>query len=239
MQTVVFIVFPYLAVVLAVGVGVHRRLARPYTYSALSSQLLEGGRLFWGSVPWHYGITLILLAHLLAFLLPGTATLILASPVRLFVAEAVGLALGFYTMFGLTVLVIRRLPGRSRASAVSSWMDWVLLLFLAVQVATGVAVALFDRWGSLWFLSSAVPWLRSLVTFRPDAATVVALPVLVQIHFIGGFILVLLFPFSRLVHVFMLPLGYLWRPYQVVIWNRRPHARPPRRRARAMSRHRP
>ncbi|MDE3155055.1 MAG: respiratory nitrate reductase subunit gamma [Acidobacteriota bacterium] len=220
MQTLVFVVFPYVAVLLAIGVGVYRRRARAYTYSALSSQLLEGGRLFWGSVPWHYGITLILLAHLLAFLFPGVAGLILASPIRLFVAEAIGLALGFYSIFGLAILMVRRLPGQSRASAVSSTMDWVLLLFLAVQVATGVAVALFDRWGSLWFLSSAVPWLRSLVLLRPDAATVAGLPLLVQAHFVCGFVLVLLFPFSRLVHVVMLPAGYLWRPYQVVIWNR-------------------
>jgi len=226
MMTLVFIVFPYIAVGLAIGVAIYRRNVRPYTYSALSSQMLESGRLFWGSVPWHYGITLILLAHLLAFLFPGAAGWILGSPARLFTAEAIGLALGFYTMFGLAVLIIRRLPGDSRATAVSSGMDWVLLVFLAIQVATGVAVALFDRWGSLWFLSSAVPWLRSLVTFQPNASTVIGLPALIQVHFVCGFILILLFPFSRLVHVFRLPLHYLWRPYQVVIWNSRERREP-------------
>jgi nitrate reductase gamma subunit len=49
---------------------------------------------------------------------------------------------------------------------------------------------------------------------------VVSLPAFVKLHFIVGFLLILLFPFSRLVHLVMLPLQYLWRPYQVVIWNR-------------------
>jgi nitrate reductase gamma subunit len=226
MNTIIIVVFPLVAVGLAIGVAIYRRRVRPYTYSALSSQMLESGRLFWGSVPWHYGITLILLAHLLAFLFPGAAAWMLGSPWRLFTAEAIGLALGFYPIFGLTILIIRRLPGDSRASAVSSGMDWVLLVFLALQVASGVAVALFDRWGSLWFLSSGVPWLRSLVMFAPDAATVAGLPVLIQFHFVCGFILILLFPFSRLVHVFRLPLHYLWRPYQIVIWNSRERREP-------------
>lgn len=92
MDTVLFIVFPYLAVILAVGVGLYRYLTARYTFSSLSSQLLENGTLFWGSVPWHYGITLILLAHFLGWLFPGAATAILGNGVRLFLFEAAGLA---------------------------------------------------------------------------------------------------------------------------------------------------
>jgi len=73
----------------------------------------------------------------------------------------------------------------------------------------------------LWYLHTAVPWFWSLASFRPDLSTVVPLPAFVKVHFFVGFVLILLFPFSRLVHLVMLPLEYLWRPYQVVIWNRR------------------
>ena len=48
-----FIAFPYLALVLAIGVGIYRYHANRYSYSSLSSQLLENRKLFWGSVPWH------------------------------------------------------------------------------------------------------------------------------------------------------------------------------------------
>ncbi|MGE5644934.1 MAG: respiratory nitrate reductase subunit gamma [Acidobacteriota bacterium] len=220
MQTVLFIVFPYLAVIAAVGAGLYRWFTNRYTYSSLSSQLLENNKLFWGSVPWHYGITLILLAHLFGWIFPGAAGYILGGPARLAVFELAGLALAFWTIFGLVVLIVRRLPTDSRTRAVTSGMDWVLLFFLLVQVLTGAAIALFDRWGSLWYLSTAVPWLRSLVTLSPDISTVAALPAMIQFHFIWGFATILLIPFSRLVHIFPLPIGYLWRPYQVVIWNR-------------------
>jgi menaquinol-cytochrome c reductase iron-sulfur subunit len=101
-------------------------------------------------------------------------------------------------------------------------MDWILLLVLAFQVLSGVGIALFERWGSVWYLSTAVPWLWSLVRLNPDASTVTGLPVLIQSHLISGFVVILLFPLTRLVHVFAIPIEYLWRPYQVVVWNRNP-----------------
>lgn len=222
MDIVLFVVIPYVAVILAVGVGLYRYFSRRYTYSSLSSQLLENGKLFWGSVPWHYGITLILLAHLLAWLFPGAAASILGNGTRLFIFEAIGLGLALFAAVGLIVLIIRRLPISSRAGTVASSMDWVLLITLLIQVITGIGVALFDRWGSLWYLTTAVPWLWSLLRLHPDTSTVVALPGLIQFHLVWGFVIILLFPFSRLVHIFTIPLEYLWRPYQIVIWYREP-----------------
>jgi nitrate reductase gamma subunit len=222
MTAVWFIAFPYVAVVLAVGVGLYRFFARRFTYSSLSSELLENRKLYWGSVPWHYGIIPILLAHLFAWLFPGASAAILSNPVRLFAFEAAGLALGFYTILGLVLLIWRRLPNRSRARAVTSPMDWIILIVLAIQVISGVGIALFERWGSLWYLSTAAPWLWSLATLSPNPELVASLPALVQLHIICGFVFILLFPFSRLVHLIIFPIYYLWRPYQVVIWNHDP-----------------
>ena len=225
MSIFLFIVFPYVAVILAVGVGLYRYWTNRYSYSSVSSQLLENTKLFWGSVPWHYGITLILVAHLLAWLFPGLMGAILGFGMRLFVFEVAGLALALFAAVGIVVLIVRRLPTESRARAVTSPMDWVLLFLLLVQVLTGAAVALFDRWGSRWFLSTAAPWLWSLVRLHPDASAVAPLPALIRFHFLCGFAIILLFPFTRLVHVFMLPIYYMWRPYQVVVWYRDPRRR--------------
>ena len=222
MQTFFFIAFPYIALILAVGVGLYRYFSHRFTYSSVSSQLLENRHLFWGSVSWHYGITLILVAHVLPWLFPRAAAEVLGDPTRLLVLELTGLALGFYCVFGIVVLIARRLPNDSRARAVTSPMDWILLLVLAFQVLSGVGIALFERWGSAWYLSTAVPWLWSLVRLDPDASTVTGLPVFIQAHLISGFVVILLFPFTRLVHVFAIPIEYLWRPYQVVVWNRNP-----------------
>lgn len=216
-----FIAFPYLAVALAIGVGVYRYLTNRYTYSSLSSQLLENRKLFWGSVPWHYGITLILLAHLFAGLFPGAAAFILGGRIRLLVLELTGMALALFALFGLIVLIIRRLPTSSLVRRATSYMDGILLGFLLIQVVTGVSIAIFERWGSLWYLRTAVPWFWSLVKLHPDMSTVATLPGFVKVHFVIGFAIILLFPFTRLVHLVMFPIYYLWRPYQVVIWNRR------------------
>ncbi len=223
MDTFLFGAIPYRAVILAVIGGIYRyRTNRRFSYSSLSSQILESRKLFWGSVPWHYGITLILLAHLLAGLFPAAAAAVLGGRIRLVVLEETGMALGLYALFGLCALIIRRLPTESAARVVTSTMDGILLAVLLAQVASGLGVAMFSRWGSLWYLKTAVPWFWSLAGLHPDMSTVAALPFLVKFHFVTGFLVILLFPFSRLVHVIMLPVFYLWRPYQVVIWNRAP-----------------
>lgn len=224
MDAFFFIAVPYVAIVLAVFGGIYRLYARPFTYSSMSSQILENRRLFWGSVSWHYGITLILLAHLFAGLFPGAAAYVLGGRVRLMVLEFTGMALALYAIFGILVLIFRRLPTESLARSVTSLMDGTLLGFLLVQAATGFGIAVFDRWGSQWYLKTAVPWFWSLVRLEPNYSTVAFLPPFVKFHFVFGFLVMLLFPFSRLVHIVKFPLYYLWRPYQVVIWNRRPHS---------------
>jgi nitrate reductase gamma subunit len=225
MTNLLFVAIPYVALILAIFGGLYRYFTDRFSYSSVSSQLLENRLLFWGSVPWHYAIILILLAHLLVALLPGPARAVLGQPAVRTVLELSGMALALFALFGIVALIVRRMPRRWRARASTSPMDWVLLAVLLLQVASGVSVALFDRWGSLWYLSTAVPWLWSIATLQPDPSTVAVMPALVQFHFVLGFIVILLFPFSRLVHLVTVPIGYLWRPYQLVVWNRAPGAR--------------
>jgi nitrate reductase gamma subunit len=224
MKNMFFIVLPYVAFTLAVWAGLYRYFARRFSYSSLSSELLEKRQLFWGSVPWHYGIILILLAHVLTALFPGAAAGLLGSRLRLLLLESLGMSLGLFTCFGLAVLIVRRLSSQSLRGATSP-MDWILLGLLAVQVLSGVGIAIFARWGSLWYLDTAVPWMWSIISFQPNASAILPLPAFIQLHLINGWILVLLFPFTRLVHIFTVPLGYLWRPYQLVIWHRQPQRR--------------
>lgn len=211
-----FGVVPYLAVALAVGGTVYRYRALRSTVTARSSQLLEGRLLFWGSVPWHYAILVILLAHVAAAVFPGTWARLLGSPVRLFALEVTGLALGALALLGLLALIARR---PSLASTTST-MDWVVLLLLLLQAASGLWVAFTLRWGSAWYLHTAAPWLASLVRFSPRIDTMVVLPGVVKVHAVNAFVLVALLPLSRLVHATVIPLSYLRRPPQLVIWRR-------------------
>ena len=216
---VLFAAFPYVAVVLAIWGGVHRYRRDRFSYSTLSSQLLENRTLFWGSVPWHYGIVVVLLAHLVGFLVPGMWQRLTSTPGALYTIEIVGFAFGFAALFGLCVLFVRRCAFE-RIRAVTSTADWLLLAVLLVQVALGVYVSLVYRWGADWYVDTAVPWLVSLVRLNPQTQYVSSLPRVVQLHMLGGFMVIALFPFSRLVHLIMFPFWYLWRPYQLVIRNR-------------------
>jgi nitrate reductase gamma subunit len=219
MNEVLFAAFPYLAVVVAILGGVHRYRHDRFSYSTLSSQLLENRTLFWGSVPWHYGIVVVLLAHLLGFLMPGMWARITSAPTALYTIEIVGFAFGLAALVGLCVLFVRRLT-MERILAVTSPMDWALLVVLLVQVALGVWVSLVYRWGADWYVDTAVPWLVSLVSLNPQIQYVSSLPLAVKLHMLNGFLVIALFPFSRLVHLIMFPFWYLWRPYQLVIRNR-------------------
>ncbi len=217
---VLFVAFPYVAVVLAVIVGIYRYSDDRFSYSSFSSQFLEDRALFWGSVPWHYGVIIILLAHVLALLAPGVWATVIAAPARLYTLEVIGFALALAALMGLLLLIIRRLMS-PRIFAVTSTMDWVLLLVLLAQVALGFWVALVYRWGADWYVHTAVPWIVSLAKLSPQTQFVTSLPWAVKLHMLGGFMVIALFPFTRLVHLVTFPVGYLWRPYQVVVWNRR------------------
>ena len=217
---ILFGVFPYVALALAIGVGIYRYTIDRYSYSSQSSQFLESKALFWGSVPWHYAILLILIAHFLAFLVPVGWGSLLGSPARLVFLEITGIALGITTLIALAILIFRRIIN-SRVNAVTSYIDWLLLAALLLQVATGVYIAISLRWGGVWYVHTVSPWLWSLLKLNPQIDSLANLPGVVQLHAVNAFFLVAIFPFSRLVHVVSIPLGYLSRPYQVVVWYRR------------------
>ena len=216
---ILFGVFPYVAVALMVGVGIYRYCFDRYSWSSQSSQFLESRVLFWASVPWHYAILLILMAHFLAFLVPSGWAVVVGNPLRLYLLEVTGMALGLSTLIAVALLIFRR-ANNARVSAVTTVIDWFVLLALLLQVATGVYIAFTLRWGSVWYLHTATPWLWSLLKFDPQVHYLAALPGVVKLHAFNAFFILALFPFSRLVHVVSVPLSYLSRPYQVVVWYR-------------------
>ena len=99
-------------------------------------------------------------------------------------------------------------------------MDVAVLSLLAVQVASGLWIAIGYRWGSYWGTSVLVPYMRSILTLSPDASYVTPLPLVLQIHVFAFWLFVAIFAFSRLVHIVTLPLGYVLRPWQRVVANR-------------------
>jgi nitrate reductase gamma subunit len=213
-----FVVLPYVALVLLLFVTPYRYFSNRLTWSAYSTQFLEQKALYWGSIPWHYGILPVLIAHLLGVIAPGPMKAILANRQTLILLESVGLGLGLFALFGCLVLMVRR-ARTPLLKPVTSAADWVLLFLLAVQVATGVYLGLFMRWGSQWYLHTAVPYFHSLLVFNPQIGYVADFPLLFKLHAAGAFLIIALLPFTKLVHLLFLPIGFLMDPPILYRWR--------------------
>jgi len=219
-DTILFGILPYISLAIGIVVAIYRSIHRPFSVSSLSTQLLERKKLYWGSISFHYGIILILLAHLLALLLPKSLQLWNAVPIRLYLLELTGLGLGIWSLAGLCILLWRRLSDK-RIWSVTTPMDLVVLVLLLVSAVTGVLVAGLYRFGSTWFTVIFTPYLISVFTFQPQVNLVAPLPWVIKLHVVNFFVLLAVFPFSRLIHIATYPFMYLVRPWQVVIWNRK------------------
>ncbi len=222
-NTLLFVIFPYVSLFIAIVVTIYRSIYRPFSISSLSSQLLERQQLFWGSIPFHWGITIILTGHLIAIFIPQSIVLWNAEPLRLYLLEFSGIGLGLWATIGMVVLLLRRVSV-SRIRAVSTPMDYVVVLLILVSLVTGVTIASYYRWGSYWFTGIFTPYVWSILTFRPNAAPLAPLPFIIKLHVFNFFILTMAFAFSRLVHIIAWPLGYLLRPWQIVLWLRKTRA---------------
>ena len=213
-----FVVLPYAALALFLFVTPYRYFSNRLTWSAYSTQFLEQKALYWGSNPWHYGIIPVVLAHFLGIIAPGPMRTILANQRALIFLESVGLGLGLFALFGCLVLMVRRAK-TPMLKPVTSAVDWVLLFLLTVQAATGVYMGLFMRWGSQWYLHTAVPYLHSLLVFNPQVGYVSDVPMVFKLHAAGAFLILALLPFTKLVHLLFLPIGFLKDPPILYRWR--------------------
>lgn len=214
-----FAVLPYVSMVLFLVVTVQRYRQRKFTYSSLSSQFLENKMHFWGSVPFHYGILFVLAGHVIGFLMPQAILGWNAAPMRLFILEVTGLAMAILALVGLVNIMLRR-RANAKTRRVTNLSDWVLYFVLLLQIGSGIGVAVTHGWGSSWFATNVTPWLWSLIDLEPQVAYVASLPWLVKLHIVSAWLLIAFFPFTRLVHILVIPNQYLWRRTQVVLWNR-------------------
>jgi nitrate reductase gamma subunit len=209
--------FPYLALAVCVAGCIYRFRTNSFKVSSLSSQFLDSDKLFFGSVLFHWSIIILFFAHLFGFLFPGVLLSIISNPSTLIVLETIGLACGLGALVGLGILFLRRM-GNERVRMVTTRMDIAIELLILAQIALGIWIAIGHRWGSAWFASNLAPYLWSLVKLNPQVEAVSSMSTAIVIHVIVAFVILLMIPFTRLVHFLVVPLSYLSRPYQQVIW---------------------
>lgn len=218
-NNLLFIVLPYTALAVFLVGSIYRYKNRGFSVSSISSQFLEGRKLFFGSQPFHWGLFFLFFGHLVAFLFPRSVVIWNGEPVRLLILEVTSFAFGLSAFIGLILLISRRLTTR-RVQMVTSKMDVVVFLILLTQIISGLLVAYHSRWGSSWFAAFLSPYLRSIFVFDPQIDAISSVNSLsLKVHVVSAFVLIGFIPFTRFIHFLVYPVDYLWRSYQQVIWN--------------------
>ena len=221
MQWLLFGVYPYVALAVFVVGSIVRFDREQYTWKSDSSQLLRRSELRWGSNLFHIGILGIFLGHFVGLLTPVAVwhAVGLSAPGKQMLAMVAGGAAGLVCLAGLVLLAHRRITD-PRIRATSRKSDMVVLALLIAQLLLGlfsITVSAQHRDGAE--MLKLMTYVQSIVTFRPGATALVAdVHPVFRAHLFLGFTLFLIFPFTRLVHVWsgFATLYYLVRPYQVV-----------------------
>lgn len=214
-----FNVYPYICLSVFLMGSLARFDRDQYTWKSDSSQLLRKGQLRWGSNLFHIGILFLFFGHSVGLLTPHWVyePFITPGQKQLLAVVAGGVA-GFICFIGLTLLLHRRIFD-PRIRLTSHRTDLFILVILWVQLVLGLITLPYSIGhsdGSVMLVLS--DWAQRIVTFRPDAAGLVALDWPYKVHLVLGMTIFLLFPFSRLVHVWsgFATVAYAFRPYQVV-----------------------
>lgn len=228
---ILFVWYPYVCLSAFIFGSIIRFDREQYTWRASSSQLLRKRQLAWGSNLFHIGILFLVLGHTVGLLTPKAIyTLFMTVEQKQLIAIVAGGIAGVVCFIGLTLLLHRRLTD-ARVRQTSTYMDLAVLIILWVQLCFGLLTLPFSfahSDGQVMLRLAA--WAQGILTVQPiDARTLQGLDLPYLVHLVLGMTIFLIFPFSRLVHIWSAPVWYLGRRgYQVVRTRRDLNARPAR-----------
>ncbi len=217
-----FGVYPYIAGTVFLLGSLVRFDREQYLWRSESSQMLRTGTLRWGSNLFHVGIIGLFFGHLVGLLTPLAVfeALGLTPRDKQLMAMGTGGTLGLLILVGLLLLIARRL-GEPRLKATTRPMDWVTLLWLLATLLLGlstIAVSAHHLDGAEMLL--LMSWAKGVVSFQGGAAAayIAGASLVFKVHIVFGLTLFLLFPFTRLVHIWsgIASVAYLARPWQLV-----------------------
>lgn len=220
MHNFLFGIYPYIATAVLLIGCIARYERDPFTWKSSSSQLLRRKQLIMGSVLFHVGILTIFAGHFVGLLTPIWIfdAMGISHGAKQLLAIIAGGGAGILMLIGGSMLLHRRLTD-PRIRKTSSFADIAILVILMVQLVLGLGTILsslqhLDGYEMTKFMS----WAQGIATFEAGAADYIADVALVfKLHLVLGLTILLLFPFTRLVHMLSVPVRYLTRPgYQIV-----------------------
>lgn len=220
MSTFLWVIFPYICLTTFVVGHVWRYRYDKFGWTTRSSQLYEDRLLRIGSPLFHFGMLGVLAGHIMGLAVPQSWTdaIGLSRHTYHLIALIGGIPAGVAAVVGLVILVYRRRTVGPVFSATTT-NDKVMYAVLGTVIALGIwntiAGSLLQFGGEYNYRDGVSPYFRSIFSFQPKPELMAAAPLGFQLHALLAFVLFAMWPFTRLVHVFSAPVGYLTRPYVV------------------------
>ncbi|MFC3040612.1 respiratory nitrate reductase subunit gamma [Virgibacillus xinjiangensis] len=220
-ELVLWGVIPYIVLTIFIGGHIYRYQKDQFGWSTKSSEFLEKKRLRIGSTLFHWGILFVLAGHVGGLIVPVGFYNMLGITEHMYhnVAIIFGMPAGIAALIGAVLLTYRRISVK-RIKQTTSTGDWVTLIGLLLVIISGlVATALNVDSHGFDYRTTIAPWLRGLFIFQVQPELMAEVPIWFKIHIYTTFALYVVWPFTRLVHVFSFPFRYLTRNY--VIYKKR------------------
>lgn len=213
-----FQIYPYIALAVFFIGSLARFDHSMYTWRSGSSQILSDRGMRLGSNLFHVGILVVLGGHIVGLLTPHSVySVFISTGNKQILAMLVGGVFGVLCLVGMLILLWRHLFN-PRIRATDNWRNVMILVLLLAQLLLGLYTIVQSSHhldGSVMVVLAE--WAQRIITFRGGAAALVAgVHWAYKAHIILGLTLFLVTPFTRLVHIWSIPVSYLWRPYQVV-----------------------
>ena len=220
LHKILFSYYPYVALTIFFVGSIYRYETNQYSWKSSSSQIFRRDYLFWGSNLFHIGILILIFGHFFGLLTPKFIYSIFISPEnKQIIAMVVGGIAGIFCLIGLFMLLYRRLSDL-RVRSNSNTSDIFILFLLLIQLILGLFTT-FISYQHLDNPSSMIAlagWVQGIVTFSPDLSSfIINEHYLFKLHLFFGMTILLVFPFTRLVHIFSFPYLYFLRTgFQIV-----------------------
>ncbi len=212
----IWVVFPYLCIAIFIFGHLYRYGIDKFHWTAKSSEFIEKKQLMMGSLLFHMGIIPVIFGHIGGLVIPISWMNAMGVSPHLYHIGAIyiGGIFGFMTLIGMFILTFRRFT-ISSVRKLSSFSDLAvnaLLLFIVfigmyATLVTNVVQPEFD------YRMTISVWFRDLFLFNANPAIMASVPLSFKIHVLTGFAIFAFWPFSRLVHVWSVPLNYVGRSY--------------------------
>ena len=215
---ILWVAIPYAAIAVFVVGHLWRYRYDKFGWTTRSSQVYESRLLRLGSPMFHLGILMVIAGHVVGLLVPREWLYAIGISEEMYHwgATVMGSFAAILTLAGLAILIYRRRTVGPVFLA-TTVMDKVMYVFLGATLLFGtLATFVYQVFGpGFHYRETISPWIRSILFFQPQPELMAEVPLMFQLHVLTAFALFALWPFTRLVHVFSAPVGYLFRPYIV------------------------